>query len=115
MLCTIIGPPAPVTSLDISELCVNGFVVSWDPVSSNPVCGPVSYDVMISSSDEAMMMGINDTSYSVAKSPYNFTMLTSSANLNISVINSNLAGSREPRMIAVKTPELTQAVPSSEW
>ena len=118
MLFTIIGgPPAPVNSLDVSELCVNGFIVSWDPVTifSESVCGTVSYDVTISPPDETIMMGINETSYSVTKSPYQFGRLTNSANLNVTVIGTNLGGSGVPRTTEVKIPELSQAVPSSKW
>ncbi|XP_065898478.1 uncharacterized protein [Dysidea avara] len=109
------GPPAPVNSLDVSELCVNGFIVSWDPVTifSESVCGTVSYDVTISPPDETIMMGINETSYSVTKSPYQFGRLTNSANLNVTVIGTNLGGSGVPRTTEVKIPELSQAVPSS--
>ena len=116
MLFTIIGgPPAPVTNLDVSELCVNGFIVSWDPFTSHPVCGSVSYNVTISPSDEIMMMEINDTSYSVAKSFFTFTRLMNSANLNVTVIGTNLVGSGVPITTEVKVPGLSQAVPSSKW
>ena len=103
------------TSLDVSELCVNGFVVSWDPFTSHPVCGDVLYDVTISPSDGVEMMRITDTSYSVAKSPYNFTRLTNSANLTLTVIGTNFGGSGEPATIEVQTPGLLQAIPSSKW
>jgi len=111
-----IGPPTPVTSLDASELCVNGFIVSWDPiVTCHPVCGDVLYDVTISPSDGVVMMRITNTSYSVAKSPYNFTRLANSANLTLTVIGTNMAGSGEPATIEVQTPGLLQAIPSSKW
>ena len=70
-------------------------MLSWDPVSSHPVCGQVKYNVTVSPSDEAMMRNINDTFYSIAKSPYNFTRLTNPLNLTVSVITTNLGGSGE--------------------
>ena len=109
------GPPTPVTSLDASELCVNGFVVSWDPFTSHPVCGDVLYDVTISPSDGVEMMRITNTSYSVAKSPYNFTRLANSANLTLTVIDTNLGGGGEPATIDVLTPGLLQVIPSGKW
>ena len=91
-------------------------MVSWDPaiVSSHPVCGQVKYNVTISPSDEIMMRNISDTFYTIAKSPYNFTTLTNSLNLTISVFGTNLGGSGEAVTMEVITPGLSQAVPSSK-
>jgi len=53
-----------------NEKCSRYFTVSWNPPSSDPACGPVSYDVTVSPpSDGVMMMRMTNTFY-------NFTGLT---------------------------------------
>jgi len=64
-------------------------IVSWDPVTSDPVCGPVSYNVTISPSDGVMMMRITDTSY-------NFTGLTPNNSYTVTVTGRNDAGVGRP-------------------
>ena len=57
--------------------------MSWDPATSDLVCGPVSYDVTISPS--GVMMRITDTSY-------NFTGLTPDTSYTVTVAGRNNAG-----------------------
>ena len=73
------------------EICTNHFIISWDPVTSDPVCGPVSYDVMISSSDGVVMMRIAGTSY-------NSTGLTPDNSYTVTVTGRNDAGESETSM-----------------
>jgi len=60
-------------------------VASWDPITGDPLCGPVSYDVTISPSDGVMIVRITDTSY-------NFTGLTTDNSYTITVAGRNDAG-----------------------
>ena len=80
--------------------------VSWTPSSGDPVCGPISYNVTISPSDEVMIMSINDTYYSI-------TGLIPATSYNITVISSNMVGVMES-MIMVNTPSSNDAVPSGK-
>ena len=80
--------------------------VSWTPSSGDPVCGPISYNVIISPSDEVMIMSINDTYYSI-------TGLIPATSYNITVISSNMVGVMES-MIMVNTPSSNDAVPSGK-
>jgi len=106
----LLGPPAPTSDLNVLEICVNGFNVSWDPFSSHPVCGNVIYNMTISPSIETTMEKINDTFYSVATP----TRLTNSVNLNVSVIGMNLRGGGKAATMKVISPGILQAVPSSK-
>ena len=81
----ILGPPSPVSSVTTTSSGCLSTIVSWDPVTSDPVCGPVSYDVTISPSDGVMMMRITDTSY-------NFTGLTPDNIYTATVAGINDAG-----------------------
>ena len=71
-------------------------IISWDPVTSDPVCGPVSYDVTISPFDGVVMMKINDTSY-------NFTGLTPDNSYTVTVAGRNDAGVGEVLPINIIT------------
>ena len=92
--CTYIGPltPSPVdlTVRDIFDTTISG--VSWTAPSDDPVCGPISYDVKVSPSDEVTIMSINDTYYDI-------TGLTPATSYNITVIGSNMAGAVELMMM----------------
>jgi len=104
------GPPIPTSDLNVLEICVNGFNVSWDPFSSHPVCGNVKYKMTISPSIEITMEKINDTFYSVTTP----TRLTNSVDLNVSVIGMNLGGDGKAAKTKVISPGILQAVPSSK-
>ena len=72
------------SSIAITKGCLNS-VASWDPITGDPLCGPVSYDVTISPSDGVMIVRITDTSY-------NFTGLTTDNSYTITVAGRNDAG-----------------------
>ena len=82
--------------------------MSWDPFTSDPVCGPVSYDVTISPSDGVMVMRINDTSY-------NLTGLQFGTNYTVTVAGRNDAGVGDASVIMFYKPTMEEAVPSGEW
>ena len=105
---TYIGPPSPINDFDAREICdttISG--VSWTPSSSDPVCGPISYELTVSPTDQMIMiMRINDTSYDI-------TGLISGTSYNLTVISSNMAGSVESVMM-ISTPNTNEIVPSGE-
>jgi len=80
-----VGPPLIVHNIIEKERCLSDFTVSWNPVTSDPVCGPVSCDVTISPSNGVMMMRITDTSY-------NITALTPDTSYTVTVAGRNSAG-----------------------
>ena len=83
------GPPSPITSITASDTsCLTtNVIVSWDPSTSDPVCGPLSYNVMISPSDGVTVMRTTNTTYT-------FTTLTPGTNYYNTVIvaGNNMAG-----------------------
>jgi len=79
-------------------------MISWDPVSSDPVCGPVSYNVTISPSDGVVMMRITDTFY-------NFTGLTLDNNYTVTVAGRNDAGVGESSEISFFIPNYRDTLP----
>ena len=104
------GPPSPITSITATDTsCLTtSVVVSWTPSSGDPVCGPISYNVMISPSDGVMIMSINDTSY-------NFTALTPGTNYTVSVAAVNMAGAENSDMIVFYIIDMVEAIPSGEF
>ena len=90
------------------------FTITWDPFNSDPICGPVSYDVRISPSD-GVVTTLNATTYWVVKFSNDFARLTSASNFTVTVVAVNSYGSGEPAMINVNTPNLSEVVPSSKW
>jgi len=94
----------------VSDVCVTDFTLSWDPVLGDPACGPVSYNVTISPSDGV----VTTLNYWVVKFSNNFTRLTSASNFTVTVAGINSVGNGESAMINVDTPDLSEAVPSSE-
>ena len=97
----------------MSDVCVTDFTISWDPVLGDPLCGPVSYDVRISPSD-GVVTTLNATTYWVVKFSDDFARLTSASNFTVTVAGVNNGGNGESAMINVDTPDLSEAVPSSE-
>jgi len=90
-------------------MCLENFVtISWDPFTSDPVCGPVSYDVTISPSDGVMMMKITDTSY-------NFTGLQFDTNYTVTVAGRNSAGVGDSSETNFYIPIIIDAVPRSKY
>ena len=74
----------------------NEIIVSWSPVSSDRVCGPVSYNVTVMPS-HGMVMRVNDTAY-------NITGLYYDTNYTITVYATNSVGNGESTTVTVKTP-----------
>ena len=104
------GPPSPITLITATDTsCLTtSVVVSWTPSSGDPVCGPISYNVMISSSDGVMIMSINDTSY-------NFTALTPGTNYTVTVTAINMAGAGSSIMTMFYIINMIEAVPRGEF
>ena len=104
-----VGPPSPLNAIRNNKIiCLSSSTtLSWDPFTSDPVCGPVSYDVTISPSDGVMMMRITNTSY-------NFTGLQFGTNYTVTVAGRNNAGAGESSMITFYKPTMEEAVPSGE-
>jgi len=86
-----------------SKICSIYFTVSWNPPSNDPVCGPVSYDVKISSFDGVMMMRTTNTFY-------NFIGLKPCTNYTVTVAGINGAGVGEPNMITVNTLNVNEVI-----
>ena len=92
----IAGPPSAVSSITTTTITSGCFsaTVSWDPVNSDPVCGPVSYGLTISSSDGVVVMN------TTIQTSYSFTGLTPDSDYTVAVAGVNDAGMGEPvRMI----------------
>jgi len=98
----IIGPPTPVGSLMETTICSRYFTVSWSPPGSDPVCGPVSYDVTISPSDGRMMR--------ITNTFYNFTGLRPGTSYTVTVAGINMAGVGESNMITVNTLNVNEVI-----
>ena len=77
---------------------LNEILVSWSPIVSDTVCGPVTYNISIMPS-HGMMMMINNTAYNITGLYYN-------TNYTITVYAANNAADGEPAMVTVKTPGL---------
>ena len=92
--CSIKGvPDSPALTY---KSTLNEILVSWSPVGSDTVCGPVTYNITVMPS-HGMMVMINDT-------VYNITGLNYNTNYTITVYATNNAGDGEPATVTVKTP-----------
>ena len=103
-----VGPPSPIASITASDTsCLTtNVIVSWDPSTSDPVCEPLSYNVMIS--PDGMMMMINDTTY-------NFTTLTPGTTYTVTVAANNMAGVGQSNMTMFYIITMSEALPSGEF
>ena len=72
------------------------------------MCGPISYNVIISPSDGMMIMSINDTSY-------NFTRLMPGTNYTVTVAAGNMAGFGSSNMTMFYIINMAEAVPRGEF
>ena len=79
----------------VYESTLNDILVSWLPVDSDAVCGPVTYIITVMPS-HGMIMMINDT-------VYNITGLNYDTNYTITVYANNNQTSGEPATVTVKT------------
>ena len=74
----------------------NEILVSWSPVSSDRVCGPVTYNITVMPS-HGMMMMINDTVYNITGLNYNTNYI-----ITVYATNSH-DGHGEPATVTVRT------------
>ena len=88
-------PSSPVLTY---ESTLDEILLSWSPVGSDTVCGPVTYNITVMPS-HGMIMMINDTLYNITGLHYN-------TNYTITVLASNNAGDGEPATVTVKTKSL---------
>ena len=86
-------PSSPVLTY---ESTLDEILLSWSPVGSDTVCGPVTYNITVMPS-HGMIMMINDTVYNITGLYYN-------TNYTITVLASNKHGDGEPAVITVNTP-----------
>ena len=75
----------------------NQILVSWSPVGSDRVCGPVTYNITVMPS-HGMMMMINDTVYNITGLYYNTNYI-----ITVYATNSH-GGHGEPATVTVKIP-----------
>ena len=87
---------APSTPALTYKSTYNEILVSWSPVGSDRVCGPVTYNITVMPS-HGMMMMINDT-------VYNITGLNYNTNYIITVSATNRIGDAEPATVTVRIP-----------
>ena len=80
----------------------------WNSVPGDPVCGPVEYDVTMSSSDGVKLMRVANISYE-------FTGLTPFTYYIITVAAVNQAGVGQSGTILAKTLTLTETLPSGMY
>ena len=101
-----IGPPSPINDFAVREICDTTISdVSWTPSSGDPVCGPISYELTISPTDQMIMiMEITETSYDI-------TGLTPGTSYNLTINSSNMAGSVESVMM-ISIPNTNDILPS---
>ena len=83
----------PSTPVLTYKSTLNEILVSWSPVGSDRVCGPVTYNITVMPS-HGMMMMINDTAYNITGLYYN-------TNYTITVYATNNAGYGESAMVTV--------------
>ena len=104
------GPPSPITSITASDTsCLTtNVIVSWDPSTSDPVCEPLSYNVMISPSDGVTVMIITNTTY-------NFTTLTPGTAYTVTVAANNMAGIGQSNIIVFDIITVTEALPNGKF
>ena len=84
----IAGPPSAVNSITTTASGCLSTLVSWGLVTSDPVCGSVSYSVTFSSGSGVLMIQTTNASY-------NFTWLTPDKNYTVTVAGRNDAGEGE--------------------
>ena len=92
-LCFSTGvPKSPILTY---ENTLNEILVSWSPVSSDRVCGPVSYNIAVMPS-HGMIMRVNDTAYNITGLYYN-------TDYTITVYATNSVGNGQPATVTVRT------------
>ena len=81
------------------ESTYNEILVSWSPVGSDRVCGPVTYNITVMPS-HGMMMMINDTVYNITGLYYNTNYI-----ITVYATNSH-GGHGEPATVTLRTKPL---------
>ena len=61
----VLGPPTP-GNITRNDICSASSTISWDPFTSDPVCGSVVYDVTLIPSDGVTLMKVTDSFYILA-------------------------------------------------
>ena len=84
----IAGPPSAASGINTTASGCLSTLVSWGLVTSDPVCGSVSYSVTFSSGSGVLMIQTTNASY-------NFTWLTPDKNYTVTVAGRNDAGEGE--------------------
>ena len=84
------------------ESTLDEILLSWSPVGSDTVCGPVTYNITVMPS-HGMIMMISDTVYNITGLHYN-------TNYTITVLASNNHSSGEPATVTVKTKPLSPGI-----
>ena len=100
LLVNVDAPSTPVLTYKSTH---NEILVSWSPVGSDIVCGPVTYNITVMPSHGMMMMMINDT-------VYNITGLNYNTNYIITVYATNNGGHGEPATVTVRTKPLPSSM-----
>ena len=90
---TYIG--APSTPILTYKSTLHEILVSWSPIGSDRVCGPVRYNITVMPS-HGMMMMINDT-------VYNIIGLTYDTKYTITVYATNKIGNAKPAIVTMRT------------
>ena len=93
------GPPDDVSDIKIptDTITACSFVVQWSRPSSDPVCDPVQYTVMVT---RGGMLIINDTT---TLTDYHVTGLNDSTSYLVTVTASNNAGSSSNASVPTQT------------
>ena len=89
------APSSPVLTY---QSTLHEILVSWSPVGSDIMCGPVTYNITVMPSHGMTMMS-NDTVYNITGLYYN-------TNYIITVYANNNHGDGEPATVTVKTKSL---------
>jgi len=92
-----IGSPSSVRNLAAMVNCLS-INVTWDPATGNPLCGVISYDVMLSLSNGTIVM-MTSTTFNF----HTFSDLRSATNYTVTVASRNNAGVGESVRVTSRT------------
>ena len=100
-----IGSPSFVYNLTVSVSCncFRGLIIraSWDPATSNPLCGSIVYETMLSLSNGTIVRMTGTTNKFQFFSGIHVRPAT---HYNVTVASRNYAGVGESRTISISTP-----------
>ena len=100
------APPA-ITAIEVNEICINDFTVSWTPASNEE---GLSYDVILLRSGISNGIRLD----SAMNTSYNFTGLTPNTAYNITVASILNSCSGTSNTIILTTLTVEAGVPQSE-